>query len=100
MATKNKKVKKKQKSKSEAENDDCIKDPQSSKIVQRMASKTLSSSARKLRHQDDNVNDSRLQAEKCQSSLWMSKTKVYEDLYIRWLLIVTFHSNCGNCVDH
>ena len=82
MATKSKKVKRKQKSKGDAENDDCVEDPQSSKIVQRMASKTLSSGARKLRDPDDNVNDSRLQAEKCQSSLWMSKTKVYEDIYV------------------
>lgn len=89
MATKGKKVKRKQKSKSEAENDDCIEDPQSSKIVQRMASKTLSSGARKLRNSDDTVNDSQLQVEKCQSSLWMSKTKVYED----YVGCCTFHSN-------
>jgi hypothetical protein len=80
MPIKGKKSKAKKTSKSVIESDDgCIEDPQSAKIVQRMASKTLSSGARKLRSKDDDDNDddSPHQAGKSQSSLWLSKVKVF-----------------------
>ena len=83
MPIKGKKSKVKSKSKSSPENDDgCIDDPQSSKLVQRMASKALSSNARKLRGKEDDVDDTPHQAESTsQSSLWLSKAKLsVEDL--------------------
>ena len=92
MPIKGKKGKGKSKLKSSPENDDgCIDDPQSSKLVQRMASKTLSSNARKLKSKDDDVDDPPHQAESTsQSSLWLSKAKVciaYEDCFIQSMVV-------------
>ena len=89
MPTKGKKIKTKRKSKSEPDSDECVVDPQSSKIVQRMASKTLSSLGSvkaKLGDKDDDVNNDKLQVRTSQSSVWLSKTKVR-------IVVSTFHSN-------
>ena len=100
MPTKGKKGKGKRTSKSAPENDDgCIEDPPSSKVVQRMASKTLSSSARKL---GDKENVDRHQVETSQSSLWLSKSKVYMKVVAThlWLFIYPIATDCTLNIEY
>lgn len=77
MPSKGKRSKLKQKSKGETDQNDYVENPQSSKFVERMASKTLSSGCREPRRKEIDMSDDELQGETSQSSLWLSKSKVH-----------------------
>ena len=75
MPVKGKKSKIKHKIKKESEDVEFVENPQSSKIVQRMATKTLSSAARHSERNGTNMDNEERLADTSQSSLWLSKTK-------------------------
>lgn len=86
MPTKGKKGKEKSKrSKDEHEvndHDSIFNDPQPSKLVLRMASRTLNTGAKKLADRQDHVNSRSSSGGTSQSSLWLSKTKVYRGVFV------------------